>query len=462
MILVIKKILKKLVPSAVWNSLHWCVALAGAVKNRFPSRDLVVIGVTGTNGKSTVVQLAHDIFSEFGLNVASTSSIRFRLKNKEEVNKLKMTMPGRFALQDFLRHAARAGCQYAILEVTSEGLSQNRAAFINFDGAVLTNVRPEHIESHGSFEKYRQAKGKLFDKLKIKKDKIKKISVINLDDASAHYYSGFSADEKYGYGLLKENGRSEIKNHFIPEDIKFSAQGVDFTLEGEKYRSPLLGDFNLYNVLAAIALARAFEIPHQYIKKSIADFKGAPGRLEVLQTKPLWVCIDYAHTPDALESVYRAAKSFWVNPVRNHARASAPKGPLGRAISNGAGNNGHSSRLICVLGAAGGGRDKWKRPKMGALAQEFCDEIILTDEDPYTEDPEKIVDEVARGIQNKKYKKIMDRRLAIREALRLAQSGDVVLITGKGAEKTMMTRFGALPWDEKAVVLEELGKLNKK
>ncbi|MFY9492998.1 MAG: UDP-N-acetylmuramoyl-L-alanyl-D-glutamate--2,6-diaminopimelate ligase [Minisyncoccia bacterium] len=434
MIAVVKNITKKLIPAAVWNSFHWLMALAGAVKNRFPSRDLVVIGVTGTNGKSTVIQLAHDIFSEFGLNVASTSSIRFRIKDKEEVNKLKMTMPGRLALQDFLRASARAGCQYAILEVTSEGLTQNRAAFINFDAAVLTNVRPEHIESHGSFEKYRRAKGELFAKLKTKKDKIKKISVINLDDASAHYYVGFYADEKVGYGLLKENSRVGVKKHFIPEDIKFSPGGVDFTLEGEKYTSPMLGDFNLYNVLAAIALARAFEIPHQYIKKSIADFKGAPGRLEVLQEQPFLVCIDYAHTPDALESVYRAARSFWV---------------------------GLGSRLIGVLGAAGGGRDQWKRPKMGAIAEEFCDEIILTDEDPYAEDPEKIIAEVARGIKNKSYKKIMDRRLAIREALQSAKPGDVVLITGKGAEKTMMTKFGAMDWDEKAVVLEELQRLSK-
>ncbi len=430
-----KDLLKKLIPSAVWNRLHWVVAWVGAVKNRFPSREMVVIGVTGTNGKSTVVQLAHDIFSGFGLNVASTSSIRFRIKDREEVNKLKMTMPGRFALQDFLRAAARAGCQFAILEVTSEGLRQNRAAFVNFDAAVLTNVRPEHIESHGSFEKYRKAKGDLFNKLKIKKDKIKKISVVNLDDASAHYYAGFSADEKVGYGLLKENGRAGVKKHFIPENIKFSAAGASFTLEGEKYSSPMLGDFNLYNVLAAIALARAFEIPPACIKKAIANFKGAPGRLEVLQTRPFLVCVDYAHTPDALESVYRVARSFWVK---------------------------NGGRLIGVLGAAGGGRDKWKRPKMGAIAEEFCDEIILTDEDPYTEDPEKIVAAVARGIKEKKYKKIMDRRLAIRQALQSAKPGDAVLITGKGAEKTMMTKFGALPWDEKAVVLEELGELSKK
>lgn len=434
MISSLKSIAKKIVPATVWDYLHWGAALAGAVKNKLPSRDLIVIGVTGTNGKSTVVQLLHDIFTEFGLNVASTSSIRFRIKDKEEANKLKMTMPGRFALQDFLHQAAKAGCQYAILEVTSEGLKQNRAAFIDFDAAVLTNVRPEHIESHGSFEKYRRAKGLLFAKLAGKKNG-KKISVVNLDDPSAYYYASFPAAEKIGYGLLKENIRTNVKKSFIPESIKFSASGADFILGGEKFHSPLLGDFNLYNVLAAIAVARVFEIPNEHIKKVLENFKGAPGRLEVLQEKPFMTVIDYAHTPDALEAVYRVARSFW--------------------IKNGC-------KLIGVLGAAGGGRDKWKRSQMGAIAERFCDEIFLTDEDPYTEDPEKIVAEVARGIKHKEYRKIMDRRLAIRKALELAKHGDVVLITGKGAEKTMMTRFGAMAWDEKAIVLEEIGKLGKK
>ena len=435
MISVLKNIIKKIVPGKVWDGLHWFITLAAAFKNRFPSRELVVIGITGTNGKSTVVQMAHEIFSAFGLNVASASTIRFRTKDDIVDNKLKMTMPGRFALQNFLRRAVDSGCQYAILEVTSEGLKQHRAAFINFDAAVLTNVRPEHIESHGSFEKYRQAKGKLFEKLKIKKTGVKKISVVNLDDPSAYYYSGFYADEKIGYGLLTENSRSSIKKNFIPEDIKFSAEGMEFSLEGEKYVSPLLGDFNLYNVLAAVSLARALEVPAKTIAGAVKNFKGAPGRLEVLQTKPFLVCIDYAHTPDALESVYRVARSFWTK---------------------------NSSRLIGVLGATGGGRDKWKRPQMGAIAERFCDEIVLTDEDPYTEDAEKIVHDISLGIKEKNHKKIMDRRLAIREALVLAKAGDAVLITGKGAEKTMMTRFGPIPWDERAVVLEEIEELAKK
>jgi UDP-N-acetylmuramoyl-L-alanyl-D-glutamate--2,6-diaminopimelate ligase len=431
----IKNLIKKIIPKDILDILHWVFSFIGAIKNRFPSNNLIVIGVTGTNGKSTVVQLLHEIFTEFGLNVASASTIRFRIKNKLETNRLKMTMPGRFALQDFLRKAADEGCQYAIVEVTSEGLKQNRAAFINFDCAVITNVRPEHIESHGSFEKYRSAKAILFKMLSSKrKNKIKKISVVNLDDPSVMHYSRERADEKIGYGLLNENKRKDVKRFFIPENIKFLADGTDFELEGAKYHSPLLGDFNLYNVLAAISVARAFEIPKEKIAQTIKNFKGAPGRLEILQDKPFLVCIDYAHTPDALECVYRVARAFWVK---------------------------NGSRLIGVLGAAGGGRDKWKRPQMGSIAERFCDEIILTDEDPYSEDQEKIIHEIGHGISKKKYKKILDRRLAVREALNMAKPGDVVLITGKGAEKTMMTKYGAMDWDERAIVLEEIGKVTR-
>jgi len=344
-----------------------------------------------------------------------------------------MTMPGRWELQKFLREAINQGCQYAILEVTSEGLKQHRASFIDFDAALMTNLRPEHLESHGSFEKYRTAKGKLFKKLKFKKGKKSKISVFNLDDPSAFYYAHFKADKKIGYGLLQENSRSNISQCFIPEDIKFSGEGIDFVLEGQRYHSPLMGDFNLYNVLAAVALCKTLEIPEHIIQSALQSFKGVAGRLEIVQKEPFRVVVDYAHTPDALECVYRLARAFWVE-------------------------NGH--KLICVLGSAGGGRDKWKRPEMGKLADKFCDEIILTDEDPYNEDSENIVKDISRGIK-KQYKKIMDRRLAIREALGLAQKGDVVILTGKGAEKMIMTQYGPQEWDEVRVVKEELAKLKK-
>lgn len=415
-----------------WDNLHWLVSLMGALIYRFPSHSLIVIGVTGTNGKSTVVQLLHDIFENFGLNVASVSTVLFRIKSEHEENKLKMTMPGRMKLQRFLREAVNAGCQYVILEVTSEGLKQHRASFVNFDAALITNLRPEHIESHGSFEKYRAAKTILFKKLRFRKNAIRKISAVNLDDPSAFYFLRQGADIKVGYGLFKENIRPELAFNFIPESIKFSAAGVDFVLEGTDYRSPLLGDFNLYNVLAAAAVARALEIPARTIRSALEKFGGVPGRLEIIQREPFLVCVDYAHTPDALEGVYRLARSFWVK---------------------------DGSKLIAVFGSAGGGRDKWKRPEMGRVADRFCDEIILTDEDPYDEDPEIILKGLAAGIA-RKHEKILDRRLAIRRALELAGPGDAVLITGKGAEKAMVTQFGKLDWDDRAVVREELKKIH--
>lgn len=431
MYLILKKIAKIIIPKPIWDHLHWLVSLAGAIRYKFPSTSLTVIGVTGTNGKSTVVELLHDVLKTFDFNVASSSSLRFRIKNNSQENALKMTMPGRWELQKFLREAVDQGCQYVILEVTSEGLKQHRASFIGFDAALITNLRPEHLESHGSFEKYRAAKGKLFKKLKFKKGKIPKISVFNLDDPSAFYYAHFKADKKIGYGLLKENNRSNISHCFIPEDIKFSGEGIDFVLEGQRYRSFLMGDFNLYNVLAVVALCRTLEIPAHIIQAALQNFKGVAGRLEIIQKEPFRVVVDYAHTPDALECVYRLARSFWVENGR---------------------------KLVCVLGSAGGGRDKWKRPEMGRLADKFCDEIILTDEDPYNEDPENIVKDISQGIE-KKYKKIMDRRLAIREALSLAKKGDVVVLTGKGAEKMIMTSYGPQEWDEAKVAREELKKL---
>ncbi|MBI4120503.1 MAG: UDP-N-acetylmuramoyl-L-alanyl-D-glutamate--2,6-diaminopimelate ligase, partial [Parcubacteria group bacterium] len=220
----------------------------------------------------------------------------------------------------------------------------------------------------------------------------------------------------------------------VPESIKFSGDGISFELDNEKYESSLVGDTNLYNVLAASAVAQALKIPQRHVKAALKNFKGTPGRMEIIQREPFMVCLDYAHTPDALESLYRLARSLWL---------------------------GGKGRLIAVFGAAGGGRDKWKRPQMGAIADKFCDEIILAEEDPHEEDPENIIHDIAAGIKEKNYRRILDRRLAIRSALESARAGDVVLITGKGAEKTMTTKFGCLPWDEKTVVLDELVKLQK-
>lgn len=426
----LKSMLRKIIPVSVWNAGHYLMALAGAIFYRFPSRGMVIIGVTGTNGKSTVVELLHQVFSDFGLRVSSLSTLRFKILNARQENLMKMTMPGRFFLQRFLKEARNRGSQVVILEVTSEGIKQYRHIGINFDTAVLTNLRPEHIESHGSFEAYRAAKGKLFKNLAWHKPGSKSVSVVNLDDPSAFFYVNFKSDKKFGFGLLKENVRPGIKA-IIPEDIRFGKNGISFSYGDIKWKSPLVGDFNLYNVLAAIAVARSFKIPLEDVKKSIQKVKGIPGRLEVVQEKPFRVIVDYAHTPDALEGIYRTIRSLWLGP---------------------------KAKLIGVLGSAGGGRDHWKRLELGRAADRFCDRVILTNEDPYKEDPVSILHDIERGISQTKHELIIDRREAIARALALAKENDAVVITGKGAEKMIMTAAGPVTWDDRRVVKEELKK----
>ncbi len=415
-----KKILRKIIPTWLLSLYHFLLAYIGATAYRFPGRRMITIGVTGTNGKSTVVELLHAIFTEFGFRVASFSSLRFRIRDEVIPAKPKMTMPGRFFLQKLLNQALKTGCQLVIIEVTSEGIKQHRHRGIGFEAAVITNLRPEHIEAHGSFEAYRAAKGKLFDCAQ-------KI-IVNLDDPSAFYFLHFTADIKIGYGLLRENERADVVS-VIPERVSFSAGGINFSYGGLDWQSRLAGDFNLYNILAAIAVANSFKIPLEYVRNGVKNVKGVPGRLEIVREEPFRIIVDYAHTPDALEAVYRISRSLWI---------------------------GNSKRLIVVLGAAGGGRDRWKRPELGKIAERFADKIYLTNEDPYDENPEQIIEEIKSKMTEKKHEVVLDRKEAVKKALLEAQKGDVVLITGKGAEQAMAVKGGLIPWDDREVVRNAL------
>ena len=379
-------LLRKITPGFVLSWYHFLWALLGFLWFRFPSKNLAVIGVTGTNGKSTTVDMLSRIFREAGFKASSLSSIRFQILDKEWPNKRKMTMPGRFTVQKFLRNAKDVGCTHVVLEVTSEGILQHRHRFIRFDAAVFTNLSPEHIERHGSFEKYCEAKGKLFRVAK-------RVHVINADDENAAYFLKLPAKETLRYSLA-------------------DAKAIDLHLK-------LLGEFNIMNALAAIATAKAYGIPFEVCKKALESMEGVPGRMEVVVKEPFRVVVDYAFTPAALEKVYQALKP-----------------------------------AVCVLGAAGGGRDKWKRPVLGGIAAKYCNKIIVTNEDPYGEDPMKIIEEVAQGA-GERAEKILDRREAIRKALRAAQPGDTVVITGKGSEDSIAQAGKKIPWDDRQVVKEE-------
>ena len=413
---------KKLIPKSVFNffqpAYHTVLAYAGAVYYGFPSGGMKVIGVTGTKGKSTVTYLVSKILESKGDSVAAIGSLGFKIKDKEWPNTLKMTMPGRFRLQKFLYEAKKAGCKYVVLEVTSEGIKQKRHIGIDFDCAVFTNIHKEHLESHGSFENYYGAKQELFERTN-------NIQVINADDSNTELFGNFPAHHKIFYGLTKGD--------LVADKIQPTEQGTSFELYGTYFDTYLEGEFNVMNCLAALAVGVMYGLDLPGMKPSLESVKLIPGRMEFIQKEPFKVVVDYAHTPDSLEAVYKTLKE-------------------------------NNKQLICVLGAAGGGRDKWKRPEFGRIAEKYCDQIILTDEDPYEENPTNIIKEIKSGfsesqIPNPKSQIIIDRKEAIRKALEMARDGDTVIITGKGSETSMAVAGGKkIPWSDKEITQRLLKK----
>ena len=431
--------LKKLIPNFIFSLYHWKLAFLGAVIYGFPSRKLKVIGVTGTKGKTTTCNLIAQILQGAGFKTGMATTVNFRIGEKEWINEYKQTMLGRFRLQKLLRQMVREGCQYAVIETSSEGILQYRHRFIDYSVAVFTNLSPEHIERHGSFENYRAAKLKLFEAVAKKEDGV---GVYNLDDSNAEYFLKIPVVKKYGYSLnlpqplLKEGGSlpkgrvREDLEQFQISNIKLLSNKTEFDFDGKSFEMPLIGEFNVANAAAAICVGLSQGIGLEKIKEILKNAKPTPGRLEVVnEGQPFTVIVDYAHEPASLEAVLKTLKIF--NP----------------------------RKIIAVLGAQGGGRDKAKRAVMGKIAAQYADYIILTNEDPYDENPQQIIDDVAAGVTNKEIFKIIDRRQAIKKALTLVQVGDIVILTGKGGEVWMCVENGKkIPWDERKVVLEELRK----
>jgi len=436
--------IKKIIPKTVFNFFqpmyHELLAHGGALRYGFPSRDMKVIGVTGTKGKSTTVFLISKILEDVlrdsqgkSVGVAAIGSLGFKIKDKEWPNNLKMTMPGRFKLQKFMAEAKKAGCEYVVLEVTSEGIKQKRHLGIKFDCAVFTNLHKEHLESHGSFENYYKAKQELFEKTD-------NIHVLNIDDPNVKLFDGFRAKRKIFYGI----GAGDMR----ADNIQLGEGKSSFDIYGTKFNINFGGRFNIYNCLAALAAGAMYGVDLPAAKPVLESIKNIPGRMEYVQYEPFAVVVDYAHTPESLEQVYQTLKSEIINPKSET--------NLKFKIQN------SKSRLICVLGAAGGGRDKWKRPEFGRIAAEYCDEVILTNEDPYDENPEEILGQISSGFsqaQSSKLKaqKILDRREAIKSALTSAKEGDTVVITGKGSETSMAVAGDKkIPWSDKEAVRELL------
>lgn len=420
--------MKKFIPQAIKNIYHWLQAVAANLAFGFPSRKIKAIGVTGTNGKTTTVQMITKILEEAGKKAAVASTINFKIGEKEWVNATKFTTLSAWRVQKFIKEAVENGCEYLVLETSSHSLDQYRVWGVRYRTAVITNVTREHLDYHKTMEEYRRAKLQLFKKAKG--------AVVNLDMERPEDFLRFNNEKKIIYSL--KNKKADI----FAENIELGAENTRFKINNIEFKLNLIGEFNVENALAAIGAGLAEGISLEAAARALEKIKGVPGRLEYVPNgKGFNIIIDYAVTPDSLEKLYTLLAGL----KTSHVQKGHPM-----------------SKIIAVFGSCGE-RDRGKRPLMGEIVSRHADYIIITNEDPYNEDPLRIIDEVASGVKNKNKGeslwKILDRREAIQKALTLAKPGDWVVVTGKGAEETMAVGQERIPWNDKKVILEELQKM---
>ncbi len=415
----IRHLVQLVLPRTTYRTLllpyHLLWTVGAALWYRFPARSLVVIGVTGTKGKSSVSEMLAATLTEAGHTVAVSSTIHFAIGSESRPNRFKMTLPGRGFIQKFLREAVEKGATHAVIEITSEAALQYRHAFLYLDALVFTNLEKEHLESHGGMEPYFRAKFRIGAAL-ARSPKRPRAIIAN-------------AESSYGTRFLALPVEQALP--FTREDavnLTFSGTSTAFTYKDVPFSLPHPGVFSALNALATIRVAEFLAIPPSTVQHALEKLTRIAGRAERIEGgQDFLAVVDYAHTPDSLTALYEAYGTY---------------------------------RKICVLGNTGGGRDTWKRPEMGRIADRYCHEVILTDEDPYDENPRAIVDAMARSMRRRPLI-IMDRRKAIAEALSLAKKGDVVLITGKGTDPYIMRAKGTKEvWSDVEVVREELEKIS--
>lgn len=421
MISKIKKLIRPFIPKKIYRffqpAYHFLIAFLGALLYRFPSKDIRVVAVTGTKGKTTTVEIINAILEEAGYRTALIGSLQLKVGTDSTLNPFGMSMPGLGYLQKFLRRAVAEKCDWAIMEMTSEGAKQFRHKFIELDAFIFTNLAPEHIESHGSFEKYLEHKKRIAELLS-SSPKRRKVGIINADDDHAEDFVPLQATEVIRYSLKNAEPYTTDKN------------GITMHFKGVTMHSPLKGEYNVSNIIAAATFAQSFGVELPVISRALSKLRSIKGRgehIKVSDKQQFDFVVDYAHTIESLEALYSAFPN---------------------------------QKKICVLGNTGGGRDTWKRPGMAKVADTLCDEIILTTEDPYDEDPRHIIDDMIPGITKHTPKIIVDRQEAIREAIKIAKEGDVIFATGMGSQQYMCVAGGKkIPWDDAKVAREELEKL---
>ena len=390
------------------NIYHLLRALLACIYFGFPSKKLTIIGVTGTDGKTTTSHMIYEILKSAGKKASLISSIHAQIGEKSYDTGFHVTTPDPVALQKFLKKVADSRSEYLVLEVTSHGLDQNRIFGIDFDFAVLTNITHEHLDYHKSFENYLLAKARLF--------KSTKVSILNLDDPT--------------FSKVKKRANGKIITYSINKKADFAPKNFPLKLK-------IPGEYNLSNALSAAALATQIGISKKIITKALNNFQGVKGRMEEVDLgQDYQVIVDFAHTPNGLKQALKALNSKLQTP---------------------------NSKLIAVFGAAGE-RDRLKRPKIGEVAASYAHISILTAEDPRRERVEDICDQIAQGLlkfskkEGSDFYKIYDRQKAIEYAVKLARPGDTVVCFGKSHEKSMCFGKKEYPWDEFKAVERAIAK----
>ena len=420
------------------------LAYLAAAWHGFPARKLTVVGVTGTDGKTTTCNLLHSILTAAGRRAGLVTTVNAVIGQRVLDTGLHTTTPDAPDVQHYLAEMVEAGLEIAVLEATSEGLAQQRVSACEFDVAVVTNVTHEHLYFHGSLEAYQQAKAKLFHHLSsgYRKPGVPKVAVLNADDDSYRYLRPIPADRQLAYSIegAHQGGGADIVATDLrrsPADTRFTVQSpeVDFELW-----TMLVGDYNVSNILAATSAALALDVPVAAIQQGIWEVKGIVGRMErVDEGQDFTALVDFAHTPNALQRALETARTL------TRAAGLLTKG-----------------RVIAVFGCAGE-RDVKKRAWMGEISARLADVTVMTAEDPRRESLEAILDEMARGAEGagavlgETYYRVPDRAEAIQFAVDLARPGDLVICCGKGHEQSMCYGTVETPWSEHEALRAALG-----
>lgn len=393
-------------------------AAIGQIASNFfdqPSRELNLLGITGTNGKTTTATLLYDLFTNLGFKTGLISTIKNKTASKD--TPATHTTPDAIRLNQLLKEMVDAGCEYAFMEVSSHAIDQNRIAGIHFQGAVFTNLTHDHLDYHKTFKEYLNAKKKLFDSLQKTA-----FALSNIDDKNGKVILQNTKATKKSYGL-------RTMADFKGKIIESSFEGLQLQINGQDFYALLSGEFNAYNLLAVYGAAILLGQDSESILTQLSRLQAVEGRFQILRSLTgITGFIDYAHTPDALENVLKTINSI-------------------RTINE---------TLITVIGA-GGDRDREKRPKMARIASLLSDTLILTSDNPRSEDPEQIIKEMQIGIDPVKTNKtliITNRAEAIKTAVNVAKPGDIILIAGKGHEKYQEIKGVKYPFDDMKIVKE--------